>query len=320
MRYRNHRRRILDIAIHGPLGGVIHERGQAVELALGQRVELVVVANGTVGGQSEPDLRHGFSPIPGVVHGVFFRDDPALVGGDVAAVEPRSHPLVESRVGKQITGQLLESELVEGHIAIEGVDDPVAVGPDFAVIVEMDAIGIRIAGGVEPVMGPVFAPVRRLQQVIHEAFVSLRCAVLDEGVHVGRRRRQAGQVQAEPPGQGSPIGFRRRRQTLFLQLGENEAIDAVANPTGVLYLRKRRALRRDEGPVGLIVGAGGNPAAQRVLLAGGQGFAGPPRRHPLARVVAEDALDERTLVGMTGNNGLRLERRLALVEAQSRFA
>ena len=45
------RRRVLDVAVFGPLSRVVEERRHLVELALRERVELVGVADGAAGGQ-----------------------------------------------------------------------------------------------------------------------------------------------------------------------------------------------------------------------------------------------------------------------------
>ena len=73
------------------------------------------------------------------------------------------------RFGQQVAGELLDGELVERQVAVEGVDDPVAVGPDLAVVVEVDAVRVGVAGGVEPVAAAVLAPVRRCQQPLDVA-------------------------------------------------------------------------------------------------------------------------------------------------------
>jgi hypothetical protein len=47
-------------------------------------------------------------------------------------MEGRGDDLVFGRVWQQVAGKLLDDELVEGLVAVEGFDHPVTVGPDRA--------------------------------------------------------------------------------------------------------------------------------------------------------------------------------------------
>ena len=71
-------------------------------------------------------------------------------------------------------------KLIERHVAVEGADDPVAIGPNLAVVVEMDAVRVGVAGHVEPVPAAMLAPVRRLHQPIDQLLVGVGRLVVDE--------------------------------------------------------------------------------------------------------------------------------------------
>ena len=86
-----------------------------VELALRERIELVIVANRAAGRQAEPDFATRFRAIAGVEHEIFFGDRTTFVGGDVAAIEARGDLLIERAFGQQIAGELLDRELIERH-------------------------------------------------------------------------------------------------------------------------------------------------------------------------------------------------------------
>ena len=62
----------------------------------------------------------------------------------------------------------------KGMLRVEGLDHPVAVGPHLAVVVDVDAVRVGVAGRVEPVAGAVFAPLRRCQQAVDQLLVSVR--------------------------------------------------------------------------------------------------------------------------------------------------
>ena len=82
-----------------------------------------------------------------------------------------------------------------GMFAVEGVDHPVAVGPHLAVVVEVQAVRVAVAGGVEPVAGHVLAVAGGGEQPVDDRFVGFGPVVGEEGVDLLERRRQAGQVE-----------------------------------------------------------------------------------------------------------------------------
>ena len=106
-------RRIGDVAVHHVLRRVAEERRHRVELALPDRVELVVVAGGAAHGQPEKDVAYRLGPVLRVDGLVLLGYDPALVGRDVVALEPGRHELVQARLGQQVARHLLHGEFVE---------------------------------------------------------------------------------------------------------------------------------------------------------------------------------------------------------------
>ena len=136
-------------------------------------VELVIVASRTADRQAEPNGAGGVNPVFGVHHEDFLGDGAAFACGDVAAVESGGDLLFLGGVGKQVAGNLLDGELVEGLIAVEGADDPVAVGPHLAVIVVVQAVGIGVAGGVEPIACTVLAVGLAAHQGVDEIAVGI---------------------------------------------------------------------------------------------------------------------------------------------------
>ena len=90
----------------------------------------MVVALAAADREAEPD---GAS----CVHAIDDRLDAELLQVDAAflidhrvAVKSRGNELVRARLRQQITSKLLDRELIERQIAVESVDDPVAVLPD----------------------------------------------------------------------------------------------------------------------------------------------------------------------------------------------
>ena len=53
---------------------------------------------------------------------------------------------------------MLDREPIKRLIAVEGSDDPIAVCPDFPVVVDVNAVRVGITSGIQPIAATVFAP------------------------------------------------------------------------------------------------------------------------------------------------------------------
>ena len=81
-------------------------------------------------------------------------------------MEGRGHDLVAGGVRKQVAGELLDRESVKGLVRVEGLDHPVAVGPHRALRVALEAVGVGVAGEVQPLGGHVFAVMGRGHEAV----------------------------------------------------------------------------------------------------------------------------------------------------------
>jgi len=144
------------VPVHGIHGGVAEVGGEGVEVLLRDRIKLVIVACGTSGGEAKPDGRHGFYAVSGVDGVVFLSDGSAFSGGGEAAVETGGDLLIERGFWKEVTSDLLDGEVAVAFVFFKGIENPVAVWPDGAVVVDVDAVGVGIASSIEPVAGEVF--------------------------------------------------------------------------------------------------------------------------------------------------------------------
>ena len=79
----------------------------------------------------------------------------------------------------------------------------------MAAAVDRVAVGVGVAGGVEPDEGHAFAEVRAGEQTVDELFVGVGCVVGDEGFDFGGGWRQAGEVEREAADERAAIGFGR---------------------------------------------------------------------------------------------------------------
>ena len=151
------RPRVRDVAVHRILRDITEESREGVILSLRDGIELVIVASGTTDGEPEP---YGTSRIGAIlgVHGCNFVEDGAtFVGADVATLKAGCNQLLKRAVGKQVPRELLDSEAIEGKVAVKGLDHPVTVRPHLAIVVHMDAVRVCIPGGIEPITGAMLA-------------------------------------------------------------------------------------------------------------------------------------------------------------------
>ena len=163
----------------------------------------------------------------------------------MVSIETGSQALLHRWVGHQVASQLLNRELVEGHVGIEGVDHPVTPGPDIGVDVRLVAEGVRVARDVKPVLGPAFPIMGAVQQAIDQSFPGLFLVlppVLPEFRHLLRGGRQPEEVVGRPPDEDERIGLLRRLEAGLHPTG----VDEVVN--GIHLLRHGRPGHRSQGP------------------------------------------------------------------------
>ena len=131
--------------------------------------------------------------------------------------KPGGDDLVLRGVGQQIAGELLDDELVVRQVAIEGVDDVIAIRPDLARLVLLVAVGVRVTRRVQPVPPPAFAVMRRGEQPLDDFVVSIFGFVGEKCIHVFRRGRQAREIEVQPPQQRDLVRFRRGLEFFLFQ-------------------------------------------------------------------------------------------------------
>ena len=244
--------RVLETAGRG------EDAGQRV-VVLGQdRVELVVVAASASDRQAQHALGHDFDLL--VVHVVehallvLLRDglraERQEAGGDDAALVD----LAAIAAGQQIAGDLFPHELVVGHVAVECLDDVVAVLPSVRIAVILVVAGrVRIAGNVQPMAAPALAVRRRCEQALHHALVSSRGSILEERLRLCRSRRQSRQVECRPAQPSQLVGRRVGLQAVLLHLGQHEAVDRILVPGGIVHCWRIAMNHRLERPVVLLL-------------------------------------------------------------------
>ena len=207
---------------------VVEKGEQLVEIPLGDGVVFVVVALRATDGQTQPDRSQRARAVNRFLEQVLRGVDAAFAVLERVAVEAGRHALLDGGVRQQVAGDLLGREAVEGHIAVEGVDDPAPVAPGVrAEVVFRIAVRVRVARLVEPVQRLLLAEVRRCEQPLDKPLVGPRPLVVQEGKLLVERRRQAGQIERQPADQRGAAGRRRGFESFGGEPLAYEVIDCV---------------------------------------------------------------------------------------------
>ena len=77
-----------------------------------------------------------------------------------------SRAVLRGGVRQQVAGELFARELVEWFVSVEGLDHVITPGPVCARGVGLKAIGVGVAGGIQPPHGHALAKVRGLQKTV----------------------------------------------------------------------------------------------------------------------------------------------------------
>ena len=227
-------------------------------------------------------------------------------------------------LGEHVAGDLLDGELAERQVPIEGVDDPVAVHPGGAAAVLLVAVGVGVSREVQPGTGPALAVVRRGQQAVDDLLVGVGARVGHEGVHLGQRRRQRRRGRGSRGGSASPDWPRARGSALHAPAGPGRSGRSGSGPRP-----------RSPPPAARAAPASRRPSAPSLarLLVDGAGSAGidpglDPRdlRRRKRRAFegharlqdARDPLHERAAAAVAGNHDLSRTARRAGPRSWSR--
>src|SRR6185369_13066097 len=99
---------------------------ELIVFALAERIELVIVALGTADGQTQKDRAGRVDAVDDVLGAKLLLIDAALLVEERVAVEAGGDELLAVGLRQHIASQLFDGELVEGQVAVQSVDDPVA--------------------------------------------------------------------------------------------------------------------------------------------------------------------------------------------------
>ena len=162
--------------------GLIEDREDLEILFLGYRIVFVIVALSTAHCHAHPNGHRRVDTVDNRYVAKLFVIRSAFVVRQGIAMEGRGDPLIGSRGVEQVPSELLDGELVEGHVGIEGSNDPVAISPNGSGRVVGVPSGVCVAGQIQPATAPMFAVGRSGQEPIDEPLVGQRIGVVEKRI------------------------------------------------------------------------------------------------------------------------------------------
>ena len=131
----------------------------------------------TADGESKPRGCSGANPVD---HGEITklqRINAAFLVDHGVAMKARGNDVVGCGIWQQVAGELPGSELIQRHTVVDCSNHPIAIHPDRAFAVFLIAIGIGVAGQIQPTPRPALAIARAGQQRIDKFFVGIHCRI-----------------------------------------------------------------------------------------------------------------------------------------------
>jgi len=261
------------------------------------------MALGAVHCESKPCGGGGFHAVEKDHPALFFGNGSAFAIEQVISIEPAGDFLFGGGIREQVAGELPDGELIEGQIAVESADDPVPPDPLPRVSVLLKTVAVGVACSIEPGECHAFTVVGAGKHLIDELFPCVGGFVTDECVHLCGSWRESSEVDGESANERSAIRFGGGLDVIFFEFSEDEAVEGIAGPCGVIDWWLWWALGSCEGPVWLPLGSGSDPVLQQLFLVAGEEATGVRRGHQCFGVGGVDAFDESSRGGISGDHG-----------------
>ena len=214
-------------------GADVREEGlEAVVILVEDRIELVVVALGAAEGHAQERGTDGV----GDVHEEFLAAvlHAGLVGFVGVVAEEAGRDVGVDVVGVDlVAGNLFADEAVVGFVVVERLNHIVAIAPDVgANFVGLEAVGVGVAGYVEPFAAPAFTVVGRGEQAIDDFREGVGGVIGQEGLGFFGGGREADKIERGAAEERDFVGGAVGPEVLLFQLREDERIDGIALGSG----------------------------------------------------------------------------------------
>ena len=187
----------------------------------------MIVASGAGNCQSEENGSQGINPIRDVFGLPFFGNGSGFGIDTMIAAESSGDLLVQGGIGKHVACELIRDESVVRKIVVESADQPIPPDPLIAVAVILIAIGIGVAGGLQPRGSHVFAIAWRGEKAVDEFLVGLWRGIGKESGNFLRGSGKAGEVEADPADECFFGSAGRGVEIVFAKALLDESVDAL---------------------------------------------------------------------------------------------
>jgi len=142
---------------------------------------------------------------------------------------------IAARVGEKIPGDVFARETIKSDVVVEGADHVVPILPGAENrVVELVAHGFGVAGFVEPVARPSFTEVRGGQEAIDHSLEGGVGIVVCEIGELGCRGGESGEEESGAADEGALVGLRGGREPGGFEPCEDEVVDSVEGPGGIV--------------------------------------------------------------------------------------
>ena len=188
--------------------GSLKDRFESIVIPLRDRVVLVRVALAALQRQAQPHFAQRVGSIDGPFDAILFPINSAFGVDKRVTVKTGGNVLIGGRAGEEVAGNLLDRELIEGHIIVECLDDPVPPTPSVRPrTVRLVAVTVGVASHVKPVAAPSLTIVRRLEKTVHYVFVRIVRSIFEKRLDFIQGWWQTDQVNVNAAEQGDSICF-----------------------------------------------------------------------------------------------------------------
>ena len=113
--------------------------------------------------RAQPDRGRRVNAIDDLIGAIPFGVDSSFDVAGRRSVKTSCDFLRKCRIGQQVPRDLFNRELINGHVVIHRLNDPIAKGPHVSNLIRLVSVGIGVACQVEPMPSPLFAVMLRGQ-------------------------------------------------------------------------------------------------------------------------------------------------------------
>ena len=258
-----------EVGIQPRFVDVGEEGTQAVVVLHRDRIIFVIVTTGALQGEAQKGCPEGVEAVGNILDAELLRHAAAFHFLRMKAVEGGCLDLILGCVGEKVACQLLGDELVVGHVFPEGIDHPVAPGPDETIAIDLVAVSVRIACDIKPLAGHAFCIGLGGEEAGDYLLESVLALVGKEGVKFRQgwgKSRDVESDAAQPPFAGC---FRPGPEFGLFEFMPDEGVHRSAAPGEGLrtWIWDRDLCRESlERPVPVVLGTLLDPAIEKLFF------------------------------------------------------